>query len=329
MLILTIGTIHAIIISYIEGWSIGAGLWYTTTAGTTVGFGDYSPATGWGRIITVLFIYIPAIPIISYLMSQGIEVFLDKREQKTMGLVRIKMKEHIVIFNFPKMNQRAYLEHFMGEFKKTSDLTFKDISIVIVSTQFPQGLPNFMHPYNVRLVAGSGATEDILQKCSLADARRIVIMEEDIEPHSPFEIAYQIIQSYPQLLPKIIAESNDQNATMRLRSMGVEHLSRSIRSYPELLARSIISPGMEEIIYDLWDSEGEECLLLKQPYNETSWADICHDILSKDMGTPLGVITQDGVVRSDLKGSEVLSVQGVYVIVPEDSLKIFNQYNNQ
>lgn len=325
-IIAIIGFLHAVIVGYIENWPLGVSLWYTVTAGTTVGFGDYSPTTSLGRLVTVFLIYIPAIPMISYLMSQGVEIFLQRREQNKLGLIRVKMKQHIVVFNFPSTNQQEYLQHLMEEFKKTNT-EFHDTKIIIVSSLFPQGLPSFFYDYNVRLVSGSGAAEDILDKCSLENASKIAILDERAEKNSPFEIAYQIIQNYPYLKDHIIAESNERASSLRLKSIGVKHLLRSIRSYPELLARSIISPGIEEIISDLWDSQGEECLIFYKDYFDKSWADICHDILSKDIGTPLGVITQDGDIRSDLKGSEIVSVKAVFVIVPETSISIFNQYN--
>lgn len=321
-----IALLHAIVIHYTEGWSLGASLWYTVTAGTTVGFGDYSPASPWGRLATVFLIYIPAIPIISYLMSQAINIFLERREQKNLGLMKVKMKQHIVILNFPKDNQQEYFQHFIAEFQRTNT-DFNDTRIIIVSSLFPQGLPGFFHEYNVRLVSGSGAQANILEKCSLENASKIAILDEKAEKNTPFEIAYEIIHHYPQLKLHIIAETSDSNCNARLKSLGIKHILRPIRSYPELLARTIISPGIEEIINDLWDSQGEECLLLHKEYHQQSWMDICYDILSKDMGTPLGVITQDGDIRSDLQGSEIISVKAVFVIVPEACIFTFNQYN--
>ena len=37
------------------------------------------------------------------------------------------------------------------------------------------------------------------------------------------------------------------------------HVVRPIRSYPELLIRTILAPGSEKIFEDLFDSSGEEC----------------------------------------------------------------------
>ncbi len=328
IIIFIIAFLHALILCYLENWSLGISLWYTVTAGTTVGFGDYSPASSWGRLTTVLLIYIPAIPMISYLMSQGIEIFLQRREQIKLGLTKVKLKQHIVIFNFPSENQQLYFQHLMAEFKKTHT-DFNDTKIIIVSSLFPEGLPGFFHEYNIRLVSGSGAQADILEKCSLENAAKIAILDEKAETNSPFEIAYQILFHYPELNSHIVSESSDNDTSLRLKSMGIKHIIRPIRSYPELLARCIISPGIEEIINDLWDSQGEECLILYKEYFQQSWADICFDILSKDIGTPLGAITQKGDIRSNLLGSEIVSVKAVFVIVPETSMPIFNQYSKE
>ena len=49
--------LHVVAMNQLEGLALHDALWLTLTTATTVGYGDLSPSTLWGRLATVILIY--------------------------------------------------------------------------------------------------------------------------------------------------------------------------------------------------------------------------------------------------------------------------------
>ena len=64
---------------HVEGWEPYQALYFTTVTVTTVGYGDFSPATDAGKIVTIGFILV-GISYIGGIMTDFIEVLMDQAE---------------------------------------------------------------------------------------------------------------------------------------------------------------------------------------------------------------------------------------------------------
>ena len=118
----------------------------------------------------------------------------------------------------------------------------------------------------------------------------------------------------------IIAEMVADENRERLLKAGAHHVVRPIRSYPELLVRTILAPGAEQIIEDLFDSHGEECLKYSVPI-KGKWADIAKKLIDHDVGTPLAYANQNGEVVSNAHPAQEVEASAIYVIVREGNEK--------
>jgi len=94
---------------------------------------------------------------------------------------------------------------------------------------------------------------------------------------------------------RIICEAVRDCNRERLRKVGASNVLRPIRSYPELLIRTIVSPGSEQIVEDLFDSLGEECVRYNVRFT-VSWGDMIKAMVDEDIGTPLGYENRKGEV---------------------------------
>lgn len=72
--------ISSVIISYVEGKSLGDAVWWSIVTCTTVGYGDISPETGLGRIVAVILM-IFGIGLISMLTGTITTFFTAKPEK--------------------------------------------------------------------------------------------------------------------------------------------------------------------------------------------------------------------------------------------------------
>jgi len=72
---------------YIEGWSWVDSFYFSSVAGTTVGFGDLSPTTDVSKLVSVVYIFL-AISILGTFLDQRLKYhgsFVKNQTEKAIG----------------------------------------------------------------------------------------------------------------------------------------------------------------------------------------------------------------------------------------------------
>ncbi|MGB3585958.1 MAG: potassium channel family protein [Tunicatimonas sp.] len=83
--------------------------WYTIVTLSTVGYGDYYPTTGIGKVIGLIFV-LGSVGILGYLISQltaQVSVYLEK---KRLGLLGTKFTNHILVIGWDKFGKEVVEE---------------------------------------------------------------------------------------------------------------------------------------------------------------------------------------------------------------------------
>lgn len=327
-LFLCLFTLHVIAMMTFEGWPLEVALWFTVTAGTTVGFGDYFPVTTAGRLATVFLIYVPTIPTIAFLTGRLVEKVISRRDRILKGNWKWKMSEHIVFINFPDQGGDVFFSKIMEEFKNSSS-GIRERQVIIVTDKMPNGLSQKLSDLGIKLVTGRPNSEATLHRASIVKADKVVILCEDPNDSRSDSLVYDIASLIRELgsteAPEIIAEATMDTTKIRLKNIGVRSVIRPIRAYPELVARTIISPGSEQVIENIFDSSNEECLKFSCNYKGT-WSDLVIELITRDYGTPIAVETNDGIVRANLRSGDHIDTKAVFMIVPEGNERA-SRYN--
>ncbi len=95
-----------------EGSSINTlaeAFWYSVVTLTTVGYGDYTPVTGVGRLIGFLFL-IGSVGVLGYLISQLTNQVSQFLEKKRLGLLGTKFENHILIIGWDRFAKEVVSE---------------------------------------------------------------------------------------------------------------------------------------------------------------------------------------------------------------------------
>lgn len=229
------------------------------------------------------------------------------------------MSEHVVFINFPKRGGSAFFSKIVEELNNSCSFN-KNTNIVIVTDQMPNGLPQKLSDMGVRLVGGRPNSEDTLKRASVHEANKVVVLSEDpTDSRSDslvFDVASLVLEMVQKENSAIVAEVILDSTKARLQKVGVQNIIRPIRAYPELVARTIISPGAEQIIENLFDSSSEECLKFPCNYKGV-WSDLVIALVTKGHGTPIAVETKDNIVRASLLGTDQIDIKSVFMIVPD------------
>ena len=90
---------------------------------------------------------------------------------------------------------------------------------------------------------------------------------------------------------------------------------RPIRSYPELVVRSLVAPGSEVVIEDMFTHANDHTVRYPVWLEGERWADVVNAIIQSNIGTPLAYVTRDGAVIMHPDGDDHVHAQSLLILV--------------
>lgn len=296
------------------------GLWMSLTTITTVGYGDLSPATAWGRATTVIALYTFAISVLTLLISEIVEWRLLINEKKRTGFwIWKNMTNHIQIINSPNVDTERYLRRLIGEINATSGL--EEHTVKLLSRKYPDGLPRSLTELKLLHRTGAAEDSDVLQSISIEQADYIILLARD--PHDTvsdsvtFDVLTQIktMDSSARIVAEAVADQNHK----RFLAAGADVVIRPIRAYPELVVRAMVNPGTEKVIEDLLTADGDSLYREDVNFKDISWLDVVTKALACGVGTPIAY-TQNGQINMHPEAQELCSGDGIIVLSKQNSI---------
>jgi len=161
--------LQVLVIWTVEDLSFFESIWITMTTISTVGYGDYAPQTFIGRISTILIMFIGAITLLTLIISDFIEYRFYRRERILTGRWIYKMNDHIVIINTPQHGGEQYFLRFASQIRSIPG--YETIPIMLLTRQFPQGLPPELSDVGLVHYHGSGFDPKALKAVHAGSAR--------------------------------------------------------------------------------------------------------------------------------------------------------------
>jgi len=143
---------------------------YTTTA-TTVGYGDYAPATAAGRAITIMWVMPGGIALFTTIIAKVVQQFSEKWRKGLRGLGNYEnSQDHIVILGWHGLRTQRMVDHIRGGQRE------HEREIVLCSSQT---IENPM-PDQVRFIRGAALnTPDLLRRAGVATAKFVIALGHD------------------------------------------------------------------------------------------------------------------------------------------------------
>ena len=320
----------------LEGLSFWQGLWLTLTTLTTVGYGDLSAQTQWGQLATIILMYVSAITLVTFLISDYIDYRLARHERIRTGFWDWKMEKHILIINAPKYNAHRFFLRLVSQIREDHD--YEDCQILLLNNEFSDGLPADLKELGVRHISGTGNNEPDLQRAYVGKARHILILARD-EYHADsdsinFDIAHRL--KALNLTHRTLVECVEDINRPRISELGVKSILRPIRSYPEILVRAMDAPGSEVVIEDMFTRRDDHPERYSIWLEGEKWADVVNAMVRSGVGTPMAYINKDGQILVHPKGDENVTAQSLIILIKTDDVPsqkdvddAFNLYLNK
>jgi voltage-gated potassium channel len=322
LVLLVLAGLHVAAMVTFEGLTPFEGLWLTLTTMTTVGYGDLSAATLPGRIATILLVFLGGIWIAFQSAATYFEHHAERRERMREGRWRWNMTGHILLLNPPSRHASAYLTRLVREFRASR--RFNPVPVQIVSTDFPDGLPDKLSEMSVVHFAGEAWDTAALHAANAAEADVIVVLAaDDVDPSTDGR-TLDIIDRLRTLgaRGRILAECVEDANRPRFQRFGADIAVRPMRGYPEMIVRALAAPGAETILEDMFTSRGDEVWRYDIAVSGCTWLDLVTTLVKANIGVPVAFrVPDEHRLRINPDPGTIIDADKIYVLVREGNAR--------
>ena len=232
----------------------GGTFWYFyATTATTVGYGDYSPTTLAGRLVTVLWIMPGGIALFTMVIAKAVQQVTDRWRKSVRGQSSYEsLADHIVILGWHGFRSQRMVDQLRG------DIGEQDREIVLCSAQ---AIENPM-PDQVRFVRGAELnTPDVLARAGVATAGYIIALGHDDSETLAAALGAAAVNHDAHIVAYF-----DHESFADLLKAHCPHAECNVSLSIELMVRSAQDPGSSRVQRQLLSTlEGPTQFSLKVP----------------------------------------------------------------
>ena len=315
--------VHVLAMVGFEGFDALQAIWLTLTTATTVGYGDISAETPWGRLATIACMYTFGIFLLAQAVSDLFDYRALQRERRRRGEFKWKnMKDHLLIVNVPAQDADIYLTRLIDSVRRTPALD--DIPVQLLTPRYRDGLPAELVNAGVTHYSDVAESSDSLEAANAISAHYIMVIADETYDARSDSHTYDILSRIRQLAergarersPVIVAEVVDDANRERILAAGATTVMRPMRAYPELAVRALVAPGVEQVLETLFTHEDDRLVRFDVPFENLRWSDVVVGFVRADAGIPMGYIDAQGV-HTNPPPSAVCGGSAVIALVDE------------
>ena len=273
--------------------------WFTIVTITTIGYGDVTPITVPGKLITVI-ILTSGIIVFGAVSGQVASVLFNRQQKKDKGLQKLKNKRgHFIICGWkPDMDEmlREILE-------ANPELLPQDI--VLVNTADEETVYPILSNSDFRginFVNGDFSEEDTLLRANLREAEKILVLSDYSKPYSSMEMDSRNVLAVLNIKKLnrtiyVAAELIDDKFRKHLENEHCDEIILSKTYERRLIVSASSGTGVSHVMDNiLGGSEGKGLVIVDIP-NELinkSFGELGDYFLNREKGLPIGLLENTG-----------------------------------
>ena len=315
--LLALMSLHTAAIMLIEKRGLFESIWFTMVSLTTVGYGGFIPQSHAGKAVTMVLVFSVGIWLLAHTVSLIVEYTTERTKQKRLGNWSWNMKNAIILMGAPSRGAEVYFQNLLAQIRATDQLASKDV--VIVSTGFPDGLPESVSDLGAILVNHSRDDKALYEKPVIKSASMFYFLASDEVNSVSNSVTFNALSllAHSDAKPdQVIAETTKECDRDRFRAMGANAIIRPIRAYPEMAVRAMVNEQNAAFIENMFSATGDEPHVFDIRFTGT-WSSLALKCIESDLGTPVGYINRDNALISNPKGSDHIYAKGVQLLVRE------------
>ena len=222
--------------------------WFAVTI-ATVGYGDITPRTTGGKLLTIPLIMLGVI-LMSFLTGTIASILTATRIREGRGLQKLNLQNHVVICGY-----NSNIERVIGGIVSTAR-SLPDI--VLINTHPETEITNLIERFSeatIRFVRGDYTAEPTLMRASIVKASSAIILADpgpdgQAKPDDRTLIAALAIKSVARNV-EVCAELLDAANEVHLKRAGVDQIIFSGEFNGFLLSSAVMTPGITQALREI------------------------------------------------------------------------------
>jgi voltage-gated potassium channel len=222
-------------------------IWWNVVTLTTVGYGDMYPTTYIGKVATVL-IMLSGIATVAYLLSGIVEYVVDIHQKRELGLLRVKMEDHVVICNW---NDRAY--DLISQLNLHADIGEE---IVVIDNALES------RPLKtIQFVKGIPSDVETLVNANVEKAKKVIILAKGVDKSNADANTVLTALAVRSLNPNVFicAEILATHNAVFLKNAQVDEIIDINTIVSRFIAQTAFDPKLLKVLNELVSNEDETC----------------------------------------------------------------------
>lgn len=241
---------------------MGDALWYAIVTMTSTGYGDVTPVTGAGRIVGALLM-LSGLTVLSVVTATVASALVAKRIKEERGLDTLKLKDHLLICGWNPYAESVldalFANGASSEVVLVNELA-EEAAAAVIARQ---------HGREVRFVRGDPASEAVLQRANVRQARAAIVVVDSSRPGaaSSDDRTLLVTLALKSLRPelRVTAEALDVQSEPHLRRAGADDIVISGEFNGFLLSSAAVAPGISQVVRPLLSLSGTELRRISVP----------------------------------------------------------------
>lgn len=213
-------------------------IWWFFVTATTVGYGDYSPASTLGRFVAVMIMLI-GIAVLTLIIAKITEYILNMLEARLKGYATVKLIGHTVLMGYRSGQTEKVIEELLS-----NDESEK---IVLCSSSQEN---NPIRSHDISFVRGELASAELKKRASVDKARNIIIHGDD--DNQSFFTAYAVRECNTSA--HMVCYLRNEEHSAKIKSLPAERASLNQVILPVnvyLLAQELQDPESSTVFHQL------------------------------------------------------------------------------
>lgn len=233
------------------------GIYWAVVTIATVGYGDISPVTVPGRLVSIGLIF-SGMVILALFSGTISSILVEKRIREGQGLSSVNFKKHIIIAGW-NWNAENLLEILFKNLDDTEIVMVNDLKpeeATIVLDKFKK--------YDLRFIHGDFTNLQVLERAAVADSKYVMILpdssfglKQNIDEKTIF--AVMTIKAVSEKI-KVYAQLLDKDKIPYLDRAKADGYFLSDKHMPYFMAANILSPGLNDVLDSLLNYENNTLL---------------------------------------------------------------------
>jgi voltage-gated potassium channel len=301
-------------------------IWWAMVTMTTVGYGDFYAQTFAGRFLISYPCMLMGIGIIGYLVGVVAERMLERGSKKRRGFLEVKMKNHIIICNYPGYQKIMRLKDELSRSKR-----YGNCELVLVTDQLEE-IPAELSQNKVLFVKGDPTREDILLKANVSECAGVFILAENADNAASdtktFAIGTQIemIEKEINKPIKVIVEMVSKDNLRMMQRSRVDSIVSADGIMDVLIAQEFLYPGLHEVFHEvLSNKSGSQFYIIDNKFPGQKFIDVQRKAVEYEKNIQVLGIKRNNISMMNPNKSELLN-ENDQLIVLANSVMDFEKF---